>query len=242
MNWRGGKWQLFPINFTAREIRSHPPSQQLHQPLGDNSFSTVQLPPVYTNGFVSIVDVYICIQSQNQLLMQFFFPFTFPALSYWDWQPGATFTWLWESTGFTAGLTEAVNFYATPEFCSRASDVCFHFCRHLKDDELLHGHNHWQHGPLSFGSPWSDGKKGLGAILLSLAVAFLFGCCVNGRPFTDTAWCWLLNHPEVPCSSEWHPEAECLLRAYLNLSSLQTQAGNRIVASDFLCLSSEEDC
>lgn len=79
MNWRGGKWQLFPINFTAREIRSHPPSQQLHQPLGDNSFSTVQLPSVYTNGFVSIVDVYTH-PITKPFINAVFFPFYFSCL------------------------------------------------------------------------------------------------------------------------------------------------------------------
>lgn len=60
MNWRQGEeWQLSPTNFPARGIWSHPPSEQLHQLPGDNSFSIVQLPSVYINGLVCIVDVFM---------------------------------------------------------------------------------------------------------------------------------------------------------------------------------------
>lgn len=69
------------------------------------------------------------------------------------------------------------------------------------------------------------------------SLGFLFGCCDFASPFTDTARCRLLNPSKVS-----RPNAECLPSAYLNLSSLQTSTGNRIAASDFLRLCSEEDC
>lgn len=76
----GGKknWQQFPTSSPAKEIWSHPPPEQLHQLPGDNSFSIVRLPSVYTNGFVFAL--LICTHPiTTPIINTDFSPFTFAA-------------------------------------------------------------------------------------------------------------------------------------------------------------------